>query len=203
MTPALAQVRVRVMAEARRQGIARPWWRDAVLFSVCAVITGIGSAALVNTDAFIGSRTRFAVAALAVLVSSLGAIVAIRPGSGAILRKTLVGAALVCALAIALTADRSRLPTSIGNVGCAAMELLIAAIPLIVGILVLSRFAPHAERAVVAGLAAGSAGIVHLTMVCPDTSLAHVGVCHVGSLLLVACLALAVRHRVPTSSHAP
>ena len=205
--PALESARAQAMAELAAHPKAAPWWREVlVLLGVYVGMTALGALAFTRVGLLLNTAPPTVVAGLAVLVLAAmvgGAVVALAPARRA--AWGLVGlSAAVVALSVVLGGSGLVVKGFLaGLIGCMRAHLLLSALPLVGALGMLRRSAYHPARAVAAGLSAGTVGLFLLHLHCPDGSASHLAASHVGPWLLLGVLALLVRSRLPTHSHAP
>ncbi|WNG40002.1 DUF1109 family protein [Archangium violaceum] len=205
--PALESVRTQALEELAAHPKATPWWHEVlVLIGVYVGMTLLGALGFTRVGLFLNSAPLGVVVGLAVLVGLAmvgGAVVALAPTRQ--VAWGLVGTSTaVVALSVVLggsgLAVRSFLA---GAIGCARTHMLLSALPLLAALVMLRRSAYQPARAVAAGLSAGAVGLLLLHVHCPDGSAPHLMASHVGPWLLLGGLALLVRSRIPTHTHAP
>jgi hypothetical protein len=205
--PALESVRARVLEELAEQPRATPWWHEVgVLVGVYALVAVMGVLGFTRMELEVNAARPWGVGGLAVLLLAAmvgGAVVALAP-----MRRAawgLVGtSAAVVGLSVVLGGSGLAMKGLLaGALGCARAHVVLSALPLVAALVLLRRSAYHPARAVAAGLSAGAVGLLLLHLHCPDGSTAHLTLSHVGPWLLLGGVALLVRARLPTRSHAP
>jgi len=196
-----------VLEELRAHPKATPWWHEVlVLVGVYAGATALGALALTRVGLLSNTAPPAVVAGLAALLLALmvgGAVVALAPARR--VAWGLVGTS-VAVVALSLVLGGSGLVVKsflAGVVGCMRTNVLLSSLPLVAALVMLRRSAYHPARAVAAGLSAGAVGLFLLHLHCPDGSARHLAFSHVGSWLLLGVVALLVRSRLPSHSHAP
>ncbi len=203
----LESTREQVLKELRAHPKAAPWWREVlVLVGVYAGVTALGALALTRVGLLSNTAPPAVVAGVAALLLALmvgGAVVALAPARQ--VAWGLVGTSVaVVALAVVLGGSGLAVKSFLtGVVGCMRSNVLLSALPLLAALVMLRRSAYHPARAVAAGLSAGAVGLFLLHLHCPDGSAGHLAFSHVGSWLLLGAVALLVRSRLPSQSHAP
>jgi hypothetical protein len=205
--PRLESTREQVLKELRAHPKATPWWREVlVLLGVYAGMTALGALGFTRVGLLTNTAAPAVVAGLAVLLLALmvgGAVVALAPARrGA---WGLVGMSVaVVALAVVLGGSGLMVKSFLaGVVGCMRTHVLLSALPLVAALVMLRRSAYHPARAMAAGLSAGAVGLFLLHLHCPDGSAGHLAFSHVAPWLLLGAVALLVRSRLPSQSHAP
>lgn len=208
MDPSLERIRKLGLEELAQKPIARPWWKDALLlcginaFVAAACTLALGREGLVLNEA--APLVLVAVASPVVLTLFMGALTAVMPSrAGRVLG--LLGLAGLAAVAVIVggsgaTDGRSFLAQGIP---CMSVELVAAAVPTIVAVLVLSHFAYDPLRMFVGGLAAGAAGLFALHLHCPIGTVTHLALFHVAPWIGAATLAVLCRSRMRSRSFAP
>jgi hypothetical protein len=203
----LDSTREQVLKELRAHPKATPWWREVlVLVGVYAVATALGALALTRVGLLSNSAPPAVVALLAVLVLAMmggGAVVALAPARR--VAWGLVGTSVaVVALSVVLGGSGLAVKGFLAGVlGCMRSNVLLSALPLVAALVMLRRSAYHPARAVAGGLSAGAVGLFLLHLHCPDGSARHLAFSHVGPWLLLGAVALRVRSRMPSRTHAP
>lgn len=202
--PDVSKLAAAARAELTAKPAVQPWWRDALLLvGVNALIAVGGLVPLKPADSPGEPVVRFGVAAVLFVVLTVGALVAIRPGSKS-LRGIFLAGVVVAAIAAVFGGDgvESTKPFARG-IGCAVTECLLSIPTLGVAMFVLSRFAASSLRTITAGAASASAGVLVLHLHCPIGTIDHLAVFHVLPWLALIGLVLLVRRWVPTKSFAP
>jgi hypothetical protein len=196
--PALESVRAQALRELEAHPKATPWWREVlVLMGVYVGMTVLGALAFTRVGLLLNEAPPLVVVGLAVLVLGVmagGAVVALAPTRRAAWGLVGTSAAVVGLAVKGFLA---------GSIGCWRAHLLLSALPLVAALMMLRRSAYHPARAVAAGLSAGAVGLLLLHLHCPDGSARHLAASHVAPWLLLGGLALLVRARLPTRTHAP
>ena len=202
--PDVSKLAEAARAELAAKPVAPPWWRDALLLLGVNALTAAGAlAAMKPADSPGEPMVRFGVAAVLFVVLTVGALVAIRPGSKS-LRGVFVAGVVVAAVAAVFGGDGVELTKPFARgIGCAMTECLLSIPTLGVAMFVLSRFAASPMRTLTAGAASAAAGVLVLHLHCPIGTVDHLAVFHVLPWLALAGLVLLVRRWVPTKSHAP
>lgn len=190
------------LAELERAPKTRPWWHLALGFvaltaAVAALATALMSASTVQHAS---ATLRQASAAGWVATMLVAAFSAVMPGARG-LRRGVLASVLGC-FALTLVAASGHDP-GMGGVGCAITEWAVALLPLGLGLFVITGFAFDAQRALAAGIAAVSAGMLSVHLHCPNGTLAHQALFHLAPILGLALLTLVVRRVLPSRSHVP
>jgi hypothetical protein len=126
--------------------------------------------------------------------------VAVVPGRRGARLALRIGVAACFALTLAAA---SGFDPGAGDVSCALVEAAVALAPLVVALGVLSGFQFDFTRAVAAGAAAMSGGVLAVHLHCPNGTLPHVGMFHLAPIAVLAVAAAGLRWLLPTRSHAP
>jgi hypothetical protein len=203
----LESTRERVLAELRAHPKATPWWREVlVLVGVYAGATALGALAFTRVGLLTNTAPPAVVAGVAVLLLALmvgGAVLALAPARR--VAWGLVGTSMaVVALAVVLGGSGLAVKSFLaGALGCMRTHVLLSALPLVAALVMLRRSAYHPARALAAGLSAGAVGLFLLHLHCPDGSARHLALSHVGPWLLLGAVALLLRSRLPSRTHAP
>ncbi|MBX5483278.1 MAG: DUF1109 family protein [Myxococcaceae bacterium] len=206
--PSLERIRLKAHEALAQEPEMRPWWKDAlVLCSLnLAVAAGctlaLGRRGLVLNEA--APAVLIAVAAPVVLLLIAGAVAAVMPGRRGSL-KLLIGLAVLAAAAVLFGGSgvTDARPLVQQGLPCMRAELLMAILPTLGAILVLSRFAFDPTRMFVGGLAAGAAGLFALHLHCPIGTVSHLALFHVLPWVLAAGLSVLIRARVRSKTWAP
>jgi hypothetical protein len=194
-------IRLAAQAEFARAPAVRPWWVDASLLMGVNLVTGVGLALAmtVNTQQHDSLVLRWLGALGLLALAGFGAVAAVRPG-WRLVRIGLVGAASALVLVVLAAASGAG---AFGGMGCGAIEAIASLVPVLVSLVVLSKFAPDPLRTVVAGLSAGAGGLFALHLHCPNGALSHLVVFHLAPWLLISVLAVGLRRLVKSSTFAP
>lgn len=199
----LEAVRRLAQAELLERPAVRHWWVDAAMLVIINLVFG-GGAMLVLTAHFETVKVMQWAGAVALgSIGLFGAVAAVRPGWRDV-RLTIValgGMSVLLVLASATGFDPGN--PFLGGIGCGLSEASVSVIPVVMSMVVLTRFAPDPLRAVVAGLAAGSGGLLALHLHCPNGTLWHLVAFHVAPWVLVSLAAVLVRRLLGSSSWAP
>ena len=198
----LEQLKGPALAELQLTPRARAWWAGAMGFLVLSTMaTGLAMWLLPANTVQHGSPSLRQVSAAAWAVAMLaGGFLAVMPG-GRGLRRALMLAVMGC-FALTLFAASGHDP-GFGGAGCALTEGLIALLPLAVALLVLTGFAFDGSRAVAAGVAATSAGLLAVHLHCPNGTLPHQGLFHLAPIVLLAAATVLLRRLLPSRTYAP
>jgi hypothetical protein len=196
------RVRDAAREELRRAPVATPWPRQAA-WAVAALLAFSALALVVSVLAGIGPGARLGEKA-ALLGVLLGAQAIGVWSIAAPLSRRRLGAAVASALAAGLAVALARAGSS-GFAGsapdwlCSISHLAVDVVPAAVTLWLLRGGAWHPLRAVAAGLAAGTVGLLVGEIGC-ERGLAHVLVYHLGFWLLAAAVfAVATRRSRPRS----
>jgi hypothetical protein len=199
------RVRAAAHEELRRVPVATPWRRQAGR-AVAALLAFSALALLVSVLAGIGPGARLGEKAV-ILGALLGAqAVGIWSIAAPFSRRRLgaaVAAAAVAALAVALA--RAGSPGSAGSAPdwlCSISHLAVDLVPAGIAIWLLRGGAWQPLRAVAAGLAAGTVGLLVGEIGC-ERGLAHVLIYHLGFWLVAAATFLLATRRLRPRSFAP
>lgn len=193
-------IRNAVMAESIRVSQVRPWWIVALAL---AAVNLAPAAIVLQATAFERpdfSDVRWPFGFGFLILGAVATVAAIGPRWHVIRLSLLVAAA---ALGIGAVATLPPPRAAVPNYECFLTEVGLSLLPLVAFVYALSRFAPSRARALVGGLAAGSAGLALLHWRCPDSSFTHVMVAHLTPWVGLALLALVTRSFVRTYSYAP
>lgn len=191
-----------------KQPKARPWWHGLVLLvGVHAATVGVGLM-LLSRDFWVGNAARSSlVVGVAVLILALlgaGAYIALSPHRRVVPWVAVLATSGALGLTVVLTGSGQQGRAFLaGLVGCMGTELAVTVVPLAVTLVLLSRSAFHPVRALAAGLSAGAASLLVLHLHCPDGTASHLLWGHVVPWLGLGGIAVLLRSRLPTSSHAP
>ncbi|QRK09362.1 DUF1109 family protein [Archangium violaceum] len=205
--PALESARSQALRELAAHPKASPWWHEVlVLLGVYVGTTLLGALAFTRVGPFLNTASLGVMVGLAVLVGLAmvgGAVVALAPTRRGAWGWVGTSAAVV-ALSVVLGGSGLAVKGFLaGAIGCARTHMLLSALPLLAALVMLRRSAYQPARAVAAGLSAGAVGLLLLHVHCPDGSASHLAASHVGPWLLIGGLALLVRSRLATHTHAP
>jgi len=201
--PAVDLERLKRPALAALQAAPRavPWWAGALALTgvtALAAVAGVGGMSS-HTEQHVSALMRNASSAAWAATMLAAALLAVMPGSRG-LRALLLGSVAGCFVLTLLAASGH---DAGWGVKCALTESVVALVPMIAALAVLSGFAFDATRALAAGIAASSAGLLAVHLHCPDGSLAHVVAFHLAPVLVLAAVTLVVRRLLPSRTHAP
>ncbi len=207
--PRLEAARGEALKELAAHPRATPWWRELLmLLAVYAAVMVGGVFALGRAGLVLNMAPPAVVAGLALAILAMvggGAFIAVSP-SGRRAPWLLVGLG-AAGVALFLLLGGSGFVAArgfvSGLVGCMMTEVVLSVPPLALALMLLCRTAFQPVRAVAAGLSAAGTSLFVLHLHCSDGSAAHLALGHVVPWLLLAGVALLVRSRMPTRSHAP
>ncbi|MCP3166868.1 DUF1109 domain-containing protein [Myxococcus qinghaiensis] len=191
-----------------KQPKARPWWHGLVLLvGVHAATVGVGLM-LLSRDFWVGNAAHSSiVVGVAILILALlgaGTYIALSPHRRVVPWVAVLATSGALGLTVVLTGSGQQGRAFLaGLVGCMGTELAVTVVPLAVTLVLLSRSAFHPVRALAAGLSAGAASLLVLHLHCPDGTASHLLWGHVVPWLGLGGIAVLLRSRMPTSSHAP
>lgn len=191
-----------------KQPKARPWWHGlALLVGVHVATVGVGLV-LLSRDVWVGNAAPASlVAGVGVLILALlsaGTYVALSPHRRGVPWTAVLATSGALGLTVVLTGSGQQGKAFLaGLFGCMGTELAVTVVPLAVTLVLLSRSAFHPVRALAAGLSAGAASLLVLHLHCPDGTASHLLWGHVVPWLALGAIAVLLRSRLPTSSHAP
>jgi hypothetical protein len=129
-----------------------------------------------------------------------GSVLSLSPG-GRALRWLVLSGAIAC-FALTLAAASGVAPQS-SSFGCTEAEWMVALLPLLTLLVLLTGFAFDWTRALVGAVAVLSAGVLAVHLHCPDGRLSHQALFHLAPVALTAAVAAVVRWRLPSRSHVP
>lgn len=198
----LGRLKGPALAELELTPRARPWWAGAIGFlALCTLATGLGMWLLPPAVVQHASMTlRQASAAAWAIAMLAGGFFAVMPGGRGARAALMVG--VVGCFALTLAAASGHDP-GYGGLGCGLIEWMIALLPLGLALLVLSGFAFDATRALSAGVAATSAGMLAVHLHCPNGTLSHQALFHLAPIGVAAVATVLIRRMLPSRSHAP
>jgi hypothetical protein len=201
----LERLAIAARADLARTPKAQRWWVEALVLLAINLTLGL-MARVMMTDAetqHASAMSKYATVVAWFVAMSLGSVWWLKPGGG------LLGRVALGAFAVALVAgglDASGVDPGgpfWGGVGCAMGEWKLALVPAVVVLLLSMRFSVQPGRLFLGALAAASGGAIALHGHCPNGTLAHIAVFHVLPTFSVAAVLLAIRHFIPSRSHAP
>jgi len=203
--PKLADLRAQLKAELALEPRATPWWVGAVVLVV--VNAGLGAAAMAmmasgrGHDS--GSMLRFGTTVLLGLVVVGGALFGVRPGSRTARLAMLGISALAVTLAVVAGSGVPVDGPFWAGTSCATTECLVSVVPMLTGLLLLSRFAFDPLRTIVVGMSAAAVGVLTLHLHCPNGSWSHLAMFHALPWACLIAALLLVRRVVPSKTFAP
>lgn len=197
----LEALRAAAAEEVARAPVATPWWHDALKLVALNLGSGVlGALAMTwNTTQHESPFWRWAVAALGLLLSGFGAVLALHPGWRGLRRLFALGVVLVVTGTLLGASGLG----SLGGASCGLIECVVALVPAAGALAFLSRFAPDFSRALVAGAAAGAGGLVALHLHCPNGSAGHLVLFHLLPWVAMAGLVAWVRLKTRSRTFAP
>ena len=201
----LAALRAQLHAELARSARARPWWVGALVlvalnaaWAACAALTLSSNAALSPHLAL-----RWGVAGGLMLVIGAGSVLGLRPGRQGPRVAMLTVTAAVLALAWVLgTGARTEGHFWTGT-SCATTECLVSLVPLMTGLLLLTRFGFDVVRTALIGVSAAGVGLLALHLHCPNGAWEHLAMFHALPWATMSVLLLVIRRAVPSKTFAP
>ncbi len=203
--PTLEALRAQVHAELRHSPRARPWWFGAlaVMASNVALAACATMAMPLHSAQSASWLARWVTAAVLLSVVTLGAWFGVRPGPKAP-RVAMLGLSMV-AMVLAVLSGSGDVPGGSfwAGASCATTECVVSLVPLVVGLVVLTRFAFEPLRTAVVGLSSAAAGAFVLHMHCPNGSWAHLLVFHVAPWVGLTLGLLVFRRAMPSKTFAP
>jgi hypothetical protein len=196
-------LREQLLREAQTAPL-RSWRIDASVWVIINLaMVGAVVTAVAHTDNGVGAALRWGCAVALLMLIVIGSGSAIRPGGRQWQTAMLGLAVLIVPLLVASSSWRTPTHGFFEDADCALAEAGISLLPVLVGAVVLRRFAFQARGAWVAGLAASATGLLALHFTCPVGELAHVIAFHAAPALLVAAALVWIRSRLSSSSFAP
>lgn len=87
--------------------------------------------------------------------------------------------------------------------GCARMLFLLALLPFVTALVLLSGFAFDPFRAFAVGLSTGAVGFLAVHLHCPNGSLDHQLGGHIAPLLMMGAVGVLLRRWMPSRTYAP
>jgi hypothetical protein len=205
-----SQAAMAVLARAAREELAahpktRPWWVDGLVLLGLNLVMGLGAAAAMHwSDTQHASMVmRSVVAGAWLVVMSLGSVLWLRPG--AVAARWVVSGAFVLASALAIAGASGFDPGSpfFSGMGCAFTECAVGLLPVGVVLLLSTRFAAGGSQVFAGALAAGAGGALALHLHCGNGTVGHVVMFHLLPAVLLAGLAVLVRHFLRPSTFVP
>lgn len=193
------EARLKQLLEGELTKPTRPWWRDALAFTVASlVIFGIG--VVFFEGAAPGASMLESGALLLVALGAGSAALAPWPQHSS--RAWLLGGLVVGTVTVTQAVSISIEPFT-QALGCLAWECLASLLPAGVAVMAARHHAPRLSRALVLGWAAGtvSLAVVHLT--CPHRDVMHVLGMHVAPVFVVVAVTVLTRRQLQTKSYAP
>jgi hypothetical protein len=196
--------RLKADAAVEVRGPAWPWWwAGATLAAFDAVLLGVLlTRATVRWEHFASAEAGLAVEAALVALCLLGSFLAVSPLPGPGVRLALGAGAT---LAVGSAAALSGVPHSTfwGGWSCSVVEVASSALPALVALLLLRRFAFDAWRALLGGVASGAVGLSFLHLVCGAGDWPHHLAFHALPCAVLAGALVLARRQVPSRSYAP
>ena len=201
----LAALRAQVHAELAASPRARPWWVGALVLmafnlvaAACAVLTLSSNAAFAKNPA-----ARLAITMGLLLVMGAGALLGLRPGRQAPRVAMVAVTASVLALAWLMNSG-SRLEGPFwAGTSCAATEGLVSLVPLMTGLVLLTRFGFDPLRTVVIGISTAGVGLLALHLHCPNGAWEHLATFHALPWAMMIAVLFVVRRALPSKTFAP
>ncbi|MBZ4419431.1 NrsF family protein [Myxococcus sp. RHSTA-1-4] len=206
--PRLDAARQRALDELSAHPKPTPWWRELlVLLAVYTAVLG-GALLFMGRNGQVGnSASPMVVAVVAVLTLVLvggGAFVALAPARRRLSWALVAMAAVAVAATQVLGGSGQQVrPPMEGMLRCMGMEMMLSVLPLAAALVLLCRSAFQPVRALAAGLSAAGVALLVLHLHCPEGTVRHLLTAHVLPWLLLAGVAVLVRSRLPSRSHAP
>ncbi len=201
----LDAIRALALAEVARAPAPRGFWRDAlVLLAVNLAVAVAGTAMMSRHQGQHASElVRWGLGAAWLVVMTLGAVAALRPGASPWRWGLGLAAAVTGALAVVGGSGSGADAPLLAGLGCARAELLLSLGPTVVALWALSGFAPSTGRTVVAALAAGAGGVFALHFHCSIGTPSHLALFHVLPWGVAVGVAVVARRFVKSRTFAP
>ena len=205
---AFERIRTLALEELERAPAARPWWKDAAILAAVNAVVAVGCVFALGRKGLVFNQAApavlIAVAVPVLLTALLGAVAAVIPGRPARIANALVLALLAtAAILLGRSGYGDQRPFLLQGMPCMTSELAMSILPVVAAVFVLSRFAYSRIRMFLGGLAAGAAGLFALHLHCPIGTASHLAVFHVLPWIAAAAVAVLIRSRVRSRTHAP
>jgi hypothetical protein len=194
-------------AELRRQPRVRRWWGDAfvlIFVSIAAATVGVlsGRHGLIGNP--LAPAPLWTTAAFLLLLLGWSVWEGLRPGRSHLriwLPVVLMGGVWI-AFGGAGTPGFVT-PWARSALTCGLTELGVAAVPFVLALYALTRFAPSPARSLQLGASAALAGLLMLHLHCPDGTPSHLAAGHLLPATSVVLLCWAVRSRLGSRTLVP
>ncbi|WP_224370683.1 NrsF family protein [Hyalangium versicolor] len=208
-TRGLELARTRTLEELAVQPVARPWWRELLVLLVTYAVVMVGGLfALGRAGLVANTASPPVVAGLALLTLALvggGAYIALAPKVRRFPWALLAMGAATVAILQVLGGSGYAPPRSFlsGVMGCVKTEVVLSIPPMALALVLLCRSAFQPVRAIAAGLSSAGVSLFVVHLHCSDGTTGHLMFGHLVPWLLLSGVALFLRSRLPTRSHAP
>lgn len=201
---ALQSARAMALAELRAAPTSRGWRREAVrLMGTVAGATLLGAAVVFGLNATVASNliaSRLPGLLLLAVAQGTGLWAALAPGRSRWGAAAVVMAAL--GIAAVLTARGQPGAAALPGWICSASHLAAAVFPVLIVAMALRNAAWSARRAILAGIAVGSAGLIWGEIAC-ERDVSHVVIHHGGAWLVLIVACVMASRLMPRRSFAP
>lgn len=202
--PPEVEARLKGSLESELSRPATPWWRDALVFVVGAlVLFGIGSIAVHAAVSPLELSPSVWAQSLALLVVSLVAGVGSMAPWPQRTSKPLVLGGLVVGTVLVTQAVSMELGAFALKPGCFVWEFVGSLVPAGLALLAARNQAPKLSRVMVLGWAAGTATLAALQLKCPHRDVGHIVLLHLVPLALVIGATVLARRMMRTTSYVP
>ena len=201
----LATLRAQVHAELARAPRATPWWVGAAVLVGLNLAAAAGALLVLSSNAAMSSHSqlRWAIAGGLLIIIAAGSVLGLRPGRQAPRVALMVVAGAVFALAWLLGAEaRPEMPFWAGT-SCATTECLVSMVPLVTGLLLLTRFGFDPLRTALVGMSSAGVGLLALHLHCGNGAWGHVAMFHALPCAVMVGALLIVRRAMPSKTFAP
>lgn len=201
----LEAMRAQLQAELAKSPKARPWWVEAVGLVALNVALIACALLLLSSPASAQSTpmARFVATAGLIALIAGGTFFGLRPGSRGPRQVMLGFGTVAMVLAVLSGSDIAVDGPFWAGTSCATIESLVALVPVVAAVLVLSRFAFDPLRTTVVGMSSAAVGVFALHLHCPNGSWAHLAMFHAGPWGLLLAAMFFARRSMPSKTFAP
>jgi hypothetical protein len=199
--PTLEKTRAAALLALSERPLPGGWWKPTGVLLVLELGAAAAGLALLSAPGVGGSSSLpLGIALVLTAAMFVSAVAAMGRSSG---RKERVALPFVGLVVLLLLGVGALVPASPTPQNCLGAEVLLSLAPMGAAVYLLAGTAFRPWTTLLATLSAGVAGLVPLSLHCSNWGWNHVAAFHLAPWLLLACLAVWIRSRLPSRTFAP